>query len=322
MRFSFILPIYNVEKYIDSAIESVLCQSYKDFEIILVDDGSPDKCPEICDTWAKKDSRIKVIHKVNGGISDARNAGTDVAGGDYIIYLDSDDKWIDSDGLKFLSGIIDKEYPDLIIFGVNDYYPETGKSVLSRGNYNEIILNSKSAKAVIDTLINQHNFPGAVWMLAIKRQFIERHNLCFNAGVTAEDFDWIIKAFSQATSIKVLNRVIYQYRYTNSGSITSKPRLSGILGIHNAISNWLKDEKISQYQSISNYLCGIYLQALLVFAGLDNNDQRSAIEILKNDKLILSQSDSFKFKLINYLIDIIGIRKSSILLRSARKCLK
>ena len=89
---SVIVPIYKVEKYLNNCIESIVCQTYKNLEIILVDDGSPDKCPQICDEWKKKDNRIKVIHKKNGGLSDARNAGIDIASGEYYAFIDSDDK--------------------------------------------------------------------------------------------------------------------------------------------------------------------------------------------------------------------------------------
>ena len=90
---SVIIPVYKVEEYLENCIQSVIKQTVSDLEIILVDDGSPDQCPEICDLWADKDSRIKVIHKENGGLSDARNAGLDIAQGEYLSFVDSDD-WI------------------------------------------------------------------------------------------------------------------------------------------------------------------------------------------------------------------------------------
>ena len=93
---SVIIPVYKVEKYLDRCLESIVNQTYKNLEIILIDDGSPDNCPAICDEYAQKDSRIKVIHKANGGVSSARNKGIDVATGDYIGFVDSDD-WIEPD---------------------------------------------------------------------------------------------------------------------------------------------------------------------------------------------------------------------------------
>lgn len=88
---SVIVPVYKVEAYLGPCVESVIAQTYRNLEIILIDDGSPDRCPEMCDAWAQKDSRIKVIHKENGGVSLARNVGLDAATGDYVMFVDSDD---------------------------------------------------------------------------------------------------------------------------------------------------------------------------------------------------------------------------------------
>ena len=104
-RISVIVPIYNTEKYLARCIESILCQTYTNLEIILVDDGSPDSCPRICDEYAEKDERIKVIHKPNGGLSDARNSGLKIANGEYVIFLDSDDYY---NNTKFLQDIHDQ----------------------------------------------------------------------------------------------------------------------------------------------------------------------------------------------------------------------
>ena len=98
---SVIVPIYNVEKYLEKCIESIVNQTYKNLEIILVDDGSQDNCPAMCDEWTQKDSRIKVIHKKNGGLSSARNAGLEVSNGEYISFVDSDD-WLDENTFEEL----------------------------------------------------------------------------------------------------------------------------------------------------------------------------------------------------------------------------
>ena len=97
--FSVVVPVYGVEEYLDRCVESILSQSFNDFELVLVDDGSPDNCPAMCDRYAEKDSRVKVLHKANGGLCSARNAGLTVATGEYIVPVDSDD-WIDRDALQ------------------------------------------------------------------------------------------------------------------------------------------------------------------------------------------------------------------------------
>lgn len=117
---SVIIPIYKVEKYLNECIESVVNQTYKNLEIILVDDGSPDQCPQICEEWKLKDERIKVIHKMNGGLSDARNAGLQIAQGEYIGFVDSDD-WIAPDMYEKLLYRIQKENADICACGIMNF---------------------------------------------------------------------------------------------------------------------------------------------------------------------------------------------------------
>ena len=111
-KISVIIPIYKAEKFLDKCIGSVVGQTYENLEIILVDDGSPDNCPAICDSWAEKDRRIKVVHKENGGLSSARNAGLDVVTGEYFGFIDSDD-WIEKDFFEFLITNALKENADI-----------------------------------------------------------------------------------------------------------------------------------------------------------------------------------------------------------------
>ena len=129
---SVIVPVYNVEKYLDRCVESIVNQTYTNLEIILVDDGSPDNCPQMCDAWAEKDSRIKVIHKENGGVSSARNAGIDSATGEYIGFVDSDDT-IDENMYEVLKNSIVKEHVQLSVCGYKynnkEYIPDKVKIV-------------------------------------------------------------------------------------------------------------------------------------------------------------------------------------------------
>src|SRR4051794_4889210 len=111
-KISIVVPVYKVEKYIKRCVDSILAQTYQDFELILVDDGSPDNCGKICDSLAKQDKRIKVIHKENGGLSTARNAGIDVAVGEYIGFVDSDD-WVTKDMFEYLLNLIEDNECDI-----------------------------------------------------------------------------------------------------------------------------------------------------------------------------------------------------------------
>ena len=114
-KVSVVVPIYKVEKYLDRCVQSIINQTYENLEIILVDDGSPDNCPDMCDEYAKADSRVTVVHKPNGGLPDARNAGLDVASGEFILFVDSDD-WIESQTVAELIEIIEKHNVDFVTF--------------------------------------------------------------------------------------------------------------------------------------------------------------------------------------------------------------
>ena len=124
--FSVIVPVYNVEKYLKECVDSILGQSFSDFELILVDDGSPDNCPAICDEYAKKDEHVKVIHKPNGGVSSARNAGIQMARGEYILFCDSDDFYLDTAFEKIHYNLIQFN-ADILCFGIRK---ETGNGLV------------------------------------------------------------------------------------------------------------------------------------------------------------------------------------------------
>lgn len=118
---SVIVPVYKVENYIDKCIQSILAQTYTNFELILVDDGSPDNCPKICDNYALKDERIRVLHKTNGGLSDARNEGTKIANGEFVTYIDSDD-YVSKKYLETLVYLLNKYDADIAVTGINVFY--------------------------------------------------------------------------------------------------------------------------------------------------------------------------------------------------------
>lgn len=314
--FSIIIPVYNVEAYLRRCIDSVLSQTFADYEIILVDDGSPDRSGEICDEYARRDSKIRVIHKSNGGSSDARNTGTEYARGEYIIYLDSDDEWIDNHGLESIADIVADSKPDAVIFGNVDYDPTSKKSIVSRGGYDESVLNSLPVPALAEILIHSGNFPGAAWLFAVNKKFLSDIRLDFLTGVSGEDYDWIIKVFSHAKSIKMLNRTIYQYRYNSDGSITSVPRLSGIMGIHNAIDQWMHSSQREDNPALTEYLAYVYMQALFSFSRLEKEEEkRKAEPILHTDSNILKLSRKTRYHLLYRFISVFGLSATSYIIR-------
>lgn len=138
-ELSIIVPVYNVEKYLPKCIDSILAQTFTDFELILIDDGSPDECGEICDEYAIKDSRIKVIHQKNQGVSSARNAGLDIATGTYLGFVDSDD-WIEPEMYEVMIKTVKEKNSDVVICGFNYVNPDdtfVRSDLINEGAYNK-----------------------------------------------------------------------------------------------------------------------------------------------------------------------------------------
>lgn len=182
-KFSIIVPVYKVEKYINKCIDSVLSQTYKNFELILVDDQSPDLCPVICDQYALKDSRIKVIHQNNRGLGGARNAGVKIATGDYIVFLDSDD-WIDKNFCNTVNGVIEEKNSDIVLLG-ETLYIENEKR-FSRG-WRDFSLPKE------DEYININNFIDfftPAWGRVYKKSFLNNYKLSFIEHCCYEDNSW------------------------------------------------------------------------------------------------------------------------------------
>lgn len=196
MTFSIIIPIYNVEKYLRQCIDSVLAENFSDYEIILVNDGSPDGCDEICDEYANKFSHIKVIHKHNGGLSDARNAGIKEAKGDYLIFLDSDDYWIN----------INKNQKNYIGEGIlSDLQLLTNdKKEISFTN-NDFINN-------FEALVKSNYYVSNAWTKIVKREIIIKNNLFFPKGYIHEDLPYSLALARFVKTFAIYNNPFYQYR--------------------------------------------------------------------------------------------------------------
>lgn len=217
MLISIIVPIYNIENYIEECVQSIINQSYKDLEIILVDDGSSDNSPLICDELAKKDNRIRVIHKKNGGLSSARNAGIEIAKGEYFGFVDGDDI-INKDMYDYLLNIAIKEEADIVQC---EYKRFTEKSEIIDENYhNEITIFSN-----IDAMKNLHK-PGinissiVIWSKIYKRELFE--GIIFPKGKIHEDENIAYKLFYKANKLIYTKRELYYYRNTPNSIITSK----------------------------------------------------------------------------------------------------
>ncbi len=218
-KISVIIPVYGVEKYLDRCVESVVNQTYKDLEIILVDDGSPDNCPQMCDEWASRDARIRAVHRKNGGQSCARNTGLSVATGDYIAFVDSDD-WIANDTYEYCIKILDKyKGAKAVQFDVK----LTDVENINLTQLKEVI-NVYKNKEILDYYLlssTQKSGGFSVCRCLFEAPTAKRYR--FREGKINEDIDYKYKVLRDCNEWVVTNHI--GYFYWQEGNSTSSGKL-------------------------------------------------------------------------------------------------
>lgn len=277
---SVIVPIYNVEDYLDRCVDSIINQTYKNLEIILVDDGSPDNCPQMCDDYAKKDSRIKVVHKENGGLSDARNAGMKVATGEYVSFIDSDD-YISLDFYEILLQTMIDNDSDIVECGVVKFY-ENGK--FDEYSDDQMIKNFNTVDG-LEGLINENSFHQYVWNKLYKSSVAL--DIPYAVGKLNEDEFWTYQIFGKAKKVTRINKTMYYYFQRGSsimGNGYNIKRLDALEGKMNRQAYIEKNfptlatkAKIDLYGS-----CMFAYQSVLKF--MSGKDKKKAGKIIKDYK--------------------------------------
>ncbi|NJE41509.1 glycosyltransferase family 2 protein [Faecalicoccus pleomorphus] len=249
---SIIVPIYKVEDTLDKCVKSLMQQTYKDIEIILVDDGSPDRCPEICDKYAKLDNRIKVIHKENGGLSDARNTGLKAASGYYIMYVDSDD-YLETDACKRL---LDNMQPD-VDFVVGAIRQVRGQKIIYQRHTNLISEKKYSSKVFVIKSIQKNEWFAPAVLNLYKRNFLLSNQLFFKIGYYYEDMEILLRLYLSAKNIVYVDYPFYNYIIRENSimtsNITEKKRKMAIA----IYSEWMRIILDIQDEEYQKYLFGI-----------------------------------------------------------------
>lgn len=220
---SIIVPLYNTEKYLRQCLDSILCQTFEDIEVILVDDGSMDESPGICDAYALADSRVKVIHKTNGGLVSARKAGLKAAAGEYIGYVDSDD-WIEPDMYEKLWMALIGENADIAMCGRYEDTSDSSRKVchgFPTGRYDKQGLNEKIYPDMIvnGAFFEWGIFP-SVWDKLFRRECLERFQMAVDERLTmGEDAVCTYPALLHAESIFILDKCLYHYRQSSTSMV-------------------------------------------------------------------------------------------------------
>lgn len=211
---SVIVPIYKVERYLAKCVRSILNQTYRNLEVILVDDGSPDGCGAICDQFAQEDSRVRVIHKENGGLSDARNAGIDIATGDYFSFIDSDD-WLDGNAYEAMLAVAEKYNAKLVCAGRYDEDETTGQSQVGLCPEKEEFV---PGKELVHRIFRWDHLDSAAWDKLYARELFQQ--IRYPVGRVVEDVPTTYRLVLLAGGGAMLPRPVYHYLHREN-SITS-----------------------------------------------------------------------------------------------------
>lgn len=297
-KVSIIIPIYNVEEYLEQCIDSVLAQTHKDIEVILVDDGSPDNCGTICDNYSMKDSRIKVIHKKNGGLSSARNAGLDIATGRYIMFIDSDD-FIEQDMVEALLTLKAASNADIACCGAYRYSKGEQPYIIKRtvsNNKIETYGQSDALKKLILRTIDCSScnklYPKE---LIGSTRFIDGRN--------NEDYPFLFELYQRCNTIAYCNKAYYYYR-VREGSITNIVINERSFDVIKNISDL---EKIIEEKKL-NLKKEIRLYKIYSFIYIARNIQKcnckekfptqycEAIDVIKNNLFTILTNNYFSIK--------------------------
>ena len=318
MRFSIILPIYNVEKYLRPCIDSILSQSFKDYEIILVDDGAKDSSPQICDEYSAKYDFIKTVHKLNGGLSNARNVGLKHAQGEYIFFLDSDDYLIDGEVLSKIDKALYANQ-DVAAFKFIQWYEKSSTLSTCAFGY-DVETVGKSAAKIYLALIDKDAYYNSAWSKVIKRSLLVDNNVEFEKGLLGEDNDWYYKVVAHVKTLALIDEPLYVYRQ-REGSITKtyeNKNLEHLLCIIEKWTKYVNEGGLTENKMvIRNSLAKQYCHAIIGYASLEA--PQKFYNKLKSFKYLLQFSNTPRVKTFRMMYRFLGLKGTIVLLRIARK---
>lgn len=288
---SVIMPVYKVENYLDACVQSLVNQTHTNLEIILIDDGSPDRSGHLCDQWAKKDPRIRVIHKANSGPSDARNAGLEIAKGEYIAYADSDDI-LHPEMYQRLLSVLESQNGDIVEC---DYKTFLDGSIPSFPPYEENIT-AYTAEEALFHLISHGTFRYLVWNKLYRRSVMK--NLRFLSGKIHEDVFYVYQVFGLCNKIIKLNTPLYLYRQwpeSIMGTAFSLKRLDS-LEARNAQIQYVQDHFPALVpQATSQYLGSCLYYAQMALRQEDKSLAKKALSLIRPQYRQIQKSRTCRF---------------------------
>ena len=276
---SIIVPVYKVEQYLIKCVSSLQAQTHSNIEIILVDDGSPDKCGEICDRLKEADSRIRVIHKQNGGLSDARNAGLDVAQGEYVGFVDSDD-WVEPEMYEKMLSSLQENQADIAICCIEKVFKD--KSQIQDVRRDHVYTNRKA----LYELINDKSVNNFAWNKLYKKDLFL--GLRYPVGRIFEDLLFTYKLFERANRVTHLNSVYYHYLRRDDSILSTWPlniEIEFLVAQQDRYRDMIEKHPIFSKKLSQKYISSLYNLKRVILNKGDKSERRSAYLRIKNELL-------------------------------------
>lgn len=309
--FSIIVPVYNIENFADQAVKSILKQNFDNYEIILINDGSTDCSGKICDSYSEI-KNISVIHQKNGGLSRARNSGIKKAIGQYLVFLDGDDKLEDNALQNLYSSIVEQKYPQSIICRRKSFDENTEKEC----SYQFLSSQYKDLEKVelFEFLQTLPDFWFSAWMFSVERKWLCENNIFFYEGIFHEDEEWVPRLFFLTEKFGFNNEILICYRENRIGSITATPNIKRIfdkLLIIDLLQSEFQDKCYmdKMRKAIHKRLQCIYMGILcdtMSYAG-DKHFEKLLSEV-KKKMYILHDAVKVKHRMIYFVLELLGVK--------------
>ncbi|CEN91457.1 putative glycosyltransferase EpsJ [[Clostridium] sordellii] len=330
MTFTIIIPVYNVESYLEKCLESILKQKFNDYEIILVNDGSTDNSPQICDKYSSLYDNISVIHKSNEGLSQARNDAMKIANGEYFIFIDSDDWLVESSLEKVYEIIKNNDKPEIVINRILSYHQENDSYVECGYNFNIKKMANMTCDEILKECYEMPSFWAAAWIFVVKKSYIEEHDLYFTKGLLHEDEEWAPRLILNATKFGFNNECFYCNRVNRIGSITQSLNIKKEYDKLNIIDRLLEESQKDVYDENKKYILksrcsSLYLgvlKNLLLYKNEEKSRYNKLIKELKNKKKTLLYSNKRVHKIIYLNCKFLGVILTSKFINASggRRC--
>lgn len=313
---SVIVPIYNVERYLAQCVESVLTQTFRQIEVILVDDGSPDGSGAIADDFAERDPRVIVIHQANQGLSGARNSGLRRARGTYVVYLDSDDFWDGADSLRQCVEALD-ENPgvDVLFFDALRYHEDSDERIFGDVEWHRSRVVGASGSELLRYMVDVGDVRPSACTKLIRRQFLVDKELCFTPGIFSEDVEWFLRLIVCEATYDYLPLRLYMYRKNRAGSITNtigRRNVEDVLNTVLAASRRIRQDHFtpSFTEDYLSYCCYQFTIALAFYAGLSRSDRRALRALVDEASSLLAHDGYGRSREVARLARVIGVQNT------------